>query len=100
MALYVGFAVGVLATVLLPHEWFPPRLDPKESLRLTGLLVGTTAVFVFGLLDDRFEFPAGRSTSRSSSPADRHRLYHLHRADQQPDSAPDRSCFPGRSSGR
>ena len=26
--------------------------------RLIGLLVGTTAVFIFGLLDDRYQFPS------------------------------------------
>ena len=57
MAMYAGFTVGVLATLLLPQEWFPPRLDPKEWFRLTGLLIGTTAAFVFGLLDDKFQFP-------------------------------------------
>ena len=58
MAMYAGFTVGVLATLLLPQEWFPPRLDPNEWYRLTGLLIGTTAAFVFGLLDDRFQFPS------------------------------------------
>jgi UDP-GlcNAc:undecaprenyl-phosphate GlcNAc-1-phosphate transferase len=58
MAMYVGFTVGVFATLLLPQEWFPPRLDPNEWYRLTGLLIGTTAAFVFGLLDDKFQFPA------------------------------------------
>ena len=58
MAMYAGFTVGVLATLLLPQEWFPPRLDPKEWFRLTGLLIGTTAAFVFGLLDDKFQFPS------------------------------------------
>jgi len=57
MAMCAGFTVGVLATLLLPQEWFPPRLDPKEWFRLTGLLIGTTAAFVFGLLDDKFQFP-------------------------------------------
>ncbi len=56
--MYAGFTVGVLATLLLPQEWFPPRLDPKEWFRLTGLLIGTTAAFVFGLLDDKFQFPS------------------------------------------
>jgi len=56
VALYTGFMVAVLATVLLPQEWFPPRLDPKEGYRLTGLVIGATAAFVFGLLDDRFQF--------------------------------------------
>jgi UDP-GlcNAc:undecaprenyl-phosphate GlcNAc-1-phosphate transferase len=56
MALYGGFMAAVLATVLLPQEWFPPRLDPKEGYRLTGLMIGATAAFLFGLLDDRFQF--------------------------------------------
>lgn len=56
MALYAGFTVAVLASVLLPAEWFPPRLDPKETIRLTGLLAGTGLIFLFGLLDDRFQF--------------------------------------------
>ena len=58
IALYAGFTVAVLATILLPQRIFPPSLDPKEMTRLIGLLVGTTAVFVFGLLDDRYEFPS------------------------------------------
>jgi len=56
IAMYVSFTIAVLATVLLPAEWFPPRLDPKELTRLTGLLVGCAFVFLFGLLDDRFQF--------------------------------------------
>jgi UDP-GlcNAc:undecaprenyl-phosphate/decaprenyl-phosphate GlcNAc-1-phosphate transferase len=56
VALYAGFTVAVLASVLLPSGWFPPRLDPKEITRLTGLLAGTGLVFLFGLLDDRYQF--------------------------------------------
>ena len=26
--------------------------------RLVGVLIGTTVVFIFGLLDDRYEFPS------------------------------------------
>jgi len=59
IALYAGFTAAVLATVLLPQGWFPPSLDPNETLRLTGLLVGTTFVFIFGLLDDRYQFSSG-----------------------------------------
>jgi len=55
-AMYAGFTVAVLATVLLPAEWFPPRLNPKELTHLIGLLLGTAFVFLFGLLDDRFQF--------------------------------------------
>lgn len=58
IAIYVGFTVAVLATLLLPQSWLPPRLDPNELRRLTGLLIGTTAVFLFGLLDDWRQFPS------------------------------------------
>lgn len=58
IAMYAGFTVAVLATLLLPQSWLPPRLDPNELRRLTGLLVGTTAVFLFGLLDDWRQFPS------------------------------------------
>jgi UDP-GlcNAc:undecaprenyl-phosphate GlcNAc-1-phosphate transferase len=56
VALYAGFTAAVLAAVLLPAGWFPPRLDPKETTRLAGLLVGTGLIFLFGLLDDRYQF--------------------------------------------
>ena len=55
-AMYIGFTVAVLATLLLPDTWFPPRLDPNETTHLTGLLIGTAAAFLFGLLDDRLQF--------------------------------------------
>lgn len=58
VALYTGFTVAVLATLILPKTWLPPRLDPNEILRLVGLLLGTAAAFVFGLLDDRRQFPS------------------------------------------
>ena len=54
-AMYLGFTAAVLATLLLPQSLFPPRLDPGEQTRLTGLLIGVTAIFLFGLLDDRRE---------------------------------------------
>jgi UDP-GlcNAc:undecaprenyl-phosphate/decaprenyl-phosphate GlcNAc-1-phosphate transferase len=58
IAMYAGFIAAVLATLLLPQRIFPSSLDPKEMTRLIGVLVGTTAVFIFGLLDDRYEFPS------------------------------------------
>jgi UDP-GlcNAc:undecaprenyl-phosphate GlcNAc-1-phosphate transferase len=58
VGMYIGFSVAVLATLVLPGSWFPPRLDQKELFRLAGLLLGTSAVFVFGLFDDHFEFPS------------------------------------------
>ena len=59
IAMFAGFTVAVLATLVLPQSWFPSRLeDAKELIRLTGLLIGAAVVFVFGLLDDRFQFPS------------------------------------------
>jgi UDP-GlcNAc:undecaprenyl-phosphate/decaprenyl-phosphate GlcNAc-1-phosphate transferase len=55
VALYAGFTAAVCATLVLPPAWFPPRLDPKELYRLTGLLIGMAVVFLFGLVDDRWE---------------------------------------------
>lgn len=53
ITLYGGFVVAVLAAQLLPV----PRLDGYEIIRLTGLLVGGTIIFLFGLLDDIFDLP-------------------------------------------
>jgi UDP-GlcNAc:undecaprenyl-phosphate GlcNAc-1-phosphate transferase len=51
IALYGGFVVAVLAAQLLPV----PRLDPYEIIRLTGLLLGGTIVFIVGIFDDIFD---------------------------------------------
>lgn len=58
IAMYVGFTVAVVATLVLPQRWLPPRLDPNELTRLTGVLIGATAIFLFGLLDDWRQFPS------------------------------------------
>ncbi len=57
LALFLPFALTVLATLAFP-AFFPASTDPNESTRRTGLLVGSTLVFLFGLLDDRFDLPA------------------------------------------
>lgn len=51
IALYGGFIVAVIAAQALPV----PRLDPYEFIRLSGLLIGGTIIFVVGILDDFFE---------------------------------------------
>lgn len=51
-SLYLGFTITVLLAQLLPI----PRLDTYEIIRLTGLLLGGTIIFVVGLLDDIFHF--------------------------------------------
>ncbi len=55
VAMYAGFTLAVLAMLALPRALFPPSQDPGELTRLTGLLVGTTVIFLFGLVDDRLE---------------------------------------------
>lgn len=55
LAIFVSFVGGVLLTPLLDL----PRTDPNEFTRIGGLLLGLSIVFVFGLLDDKFEFRPG-----------------------------------------
>jgi UDP-GlcNAc:undecaprenyl-phosphate GlcNAc-1-phosphate transferase len=55
IAILASFVVGVLITTQLDL----PRTDPNEFTRLSGLLVGVIIVFVFGLLDDKYEFRPG-----------------------------------------
>ena len=47
--IYAAFCAAVLLTRTFP------RNDPEEWLRVTGILVGATAVFLGGLLDDRIQ---------------------------------------------
>jgi len=55
IAIFVSFVAGVLLTQRLDLQ----RTDPNEFLRIGGLLLGLIIVFVFGLLDDKFEFKPG-----------------------------------------
>jgi UDP-GlcNAc:undecaprenyl-phosphate/decaprenyl-phosphate GlcNAc-1-phosphate transferase len=55
IGLYLPFALAVLATLLFPAALQPPRQDPNELIRLAGLLLGCTFMFLMGLLDDRRE---------------------------------------------
>jgi len=55
MALFFSFVVAVLISVALPAALQPPRQDPNEVIRLAGLLLGCTFMFIVGLLDDRLE---------------------------------------------
>lgn len=55
IAIYASFSIAVLVSQSLDL----PGTDPNELTRITGLVIGTTMMFVFGLLDDRFEFKPG-----------------------------------------
>ncbi len=55
VALFAAFMAAALLA-----QWLPvPRQDPNELVRFLGIVVGTTFLFVFGLLDDRFELRPG-----------------------------------------
>ncbi len=54
ICLYLSFTITALVAQILPV----PRLDPYEIVRLAGLLIGGTVIFVVGLLDDIFQFKA------------------------------------------
>ncbi len=57
IAIYASFmiAIAVSQSLALPRT----NTDPNELTRIAGLVMGTTIMFVFGLLDDRFEFKPG-----------------------------------------
>jgi len=55
LVLWIGFLPAVLVAQLLPI----PRFDPKEIIRLAGLLLGGTMSLILGLIDDRRELPPG-----------------------------------------
>lgn len=55
IALFAAFMAAALLAQLLPV----PRQDPKELTRFLGIALGIVFLFVVGLIDDRYELPAG-----------------------------------------
>jgi UDP-GlcNAc:undecaprenyl-phosphate GlcNAc-1-phosphate transferase len=55
----VGLVLGFLGALLLSRLVLIPTADPNEARRFWGLIIGGVLMFVFGLIDDRFELPAG-----------------------------------------
>lgn len=53
LPLWGAFTIAVAAAQLMPVL----RQDPKEGIRLIGLLGGGTFIFLVGLLDDKFDLP-------------------------------------------
>lgn len=61
VAMYLAFTAAVLISLLV-RSWLPPGPlgpDPKEMTRLTAVLLGSTFIFIVGLLDDRYELSPG-----------------------------------------
>jgi UDP-GlcNAc:undecaprenyl-phosphate/decaprenyl-phosphate GlcNAc-1-phosphate transferase len=55
IALFAAFMAGMLLS-----QWLPvPRQDPNELIRFLGIAIGTTFLFVVGLIDDRLELRPG-----------------------------------------
>jgi UDP-GlcNAc:undecaprenyl-phosphate/decaprenyl-phosphate GlcNAc-1-phosphate transferase len=54
LAIFGAFFITVVVAQVLPV----PRLDPNEVIRLTGLLLGSAFIYLFSLLDDKFDFNA------------------------------------------
>jgi UDP-GlcNAc:undecaprenyl-phosphate GlcNAc-1-phosphate transferase len=55
IAIFLGFTIPAALLFVIPEAWLPPRFDPKEPIRLLGLLVVGTIIFAAGLADDRFD---------------------------------------------
>jgi UDP-GlcNAc:undecaprenyl-phosphate GlcNAc-1-phosphate transferase len=55
--LFLGFTLAVAAVALYGTLTF--GYSPADATRLRGLLIGGLGAFIFGLLDDWFDLPAG-----------------------------------------
>lgn len=54
ISLFGAFIISVVAAQILPI----PRSDPNEIIRLVGLILGSSVIFVVGILDDYYHFKA------------------------------------------
>jgi UDP-GlcNAc:undecaprenyl-phosphate GlcNAc-1-phosphate transferase len=55
IGLYFAFLAALILLLLLPANLLPPSQDPKEMTRLAGLIIGSTFMFLVGLIDDKWE---------------------------------------------
>ncbi len=66
MAMFVAFTVAAVIAQFLPVT----RTDDKEIIRFAGLIIGSAFLFVFGILDDKYEFgPIPQYTAQISAAA-------------------------------
>jgi UDP-GlcNAc:undecaprenyl-phosphate GlcNAc-1-phosphate transferase len=62
IALYVALVLATVVSLFIPPDWLPPSPegpDPKEIVRFTALIVGSTFIFIVGLIDDKYQLRAG-----------------------------------------
>ncbi len=52
----VAIYVGTVGAIVAAQRLHVPRIDPMEAIRIAGLVIGITIIFVAGLLDDIFQF--------------------------------------------
>ena len=55
----VGLALGFFGALIVSRILAIPTADPNETRRFWGLIIGGTLMFIFGLIDDRYELPSG-----------------------------------------
>lgn len=55
----LGLSAGFFAALALSRLLIIPTSDPQEIRRLWGLVLGSLMMTIFGLIDDRYELPAG-----------------------------------------
>lgn len=58
IALFVGFAGTGLLVFITSAGWGWPLIGAEDQKLLTGVLLGSLVVFIFGLWDDRYELSA------------------------------------------
>src|SRR5258708_16088063 len=57
LPLWGAFTLTALVAQRLVNDFQMNLVDPNEIIRLTGLLLGGTFLFIVGILDDKFELP-------------------------------------------
>jgi len=55
----LGLVVAFFGALILSRVFDIPTSDPNEARRFWGLVVGGALMALFGLIDDRYELPAG-----------------------------------------
>lgn len=58
VALFAGFFGAGLLVFALSAAGVWPAIGAEDAKLLTGVLLGSLVIFVFGVLDDKFEFPS------------------------------------------
>jgi UDP-GlcNAc:undecaprenyl-phosphate GlcNAc-1-phosphate transferase len=55
----VGLVLGFFGAIGVAQSWPIATADSNEMRRLWGLVIGAAIAFIFGLIDDHYELPAG-----------------------------------------